>query len=122
MSTPSAYPVRDPVKVEALIEDTKDRIAASVQIIDDAEQDMRTCRRAYDLAFATAMRDADGPEYVRKAKATITAMKAKEEADLAEIAFHHAQREARSLEKELFAWQSILNSVRSMWNATGGRG
>jgi hypothetical protein len=28
---------------------------------------------------------------------------------------------ARSLEKELFAWQSILNSVRSMWNATGGQ-
>ena len=42
-------------------------------------------------------------------------------ADEAEIAFHHAQREAGSLEKELFAWQSILNSVRSMWNATGGR-
>ena len=122
MSTPIAYPVRDPVKVEALIEDTKDRIAASVQIIDEAEQDMKTCRRVYDYQFAAAMRDTDGPEYVRKAKATIAAMQAKEEADLAEIAFHHAQREARSLEKELFAWQSILNSVRSMWNATGGRG
>jgi len=121
MSTPQAYPVRDPVKVEALIEDTKDRIAASVVIVDEAEQDMKTCRRVYDHKFASAMRDATGPEYVRKAEATIAAMQAKEEADLAEVAFHHAQREARSLEKELFAWQSILNSVKAMWNATGSR-
>lgn len=113
--------VRDPAKVEALIEDTKDRIAAAVVIIDEAELEMKARRREYDHEFSRAMVSAEGPEYLRKAEATMVAMPEKEAADNAEAAFHHAEREARSLEKELFAWQSILNSVRSMWNATGGR-
>ena len=111
----------NPLQVEGFIEETKDRINASVKIIDDAEQDMKAKRRAYDHSFAHAMTSFPGPEYVRKASATLAAEEAKEAADNAEIAFHHAQREARSLEKELFAWQSILNSVRATWNATGGR-
>ena len=113
--------VRDPAKVEALIEDTKDRIAAAVLIVDEAETAMKARRREFDHEFSRAMVTAEGPEYLRKAEATMVAMPEKEAADLAEIAFHHAERESRSLEKELFAWQSILNSVRSMWNATGGR-
>lgn len=113
--------IRDPAEVERNIEDTKDRIAAAVDIIDQAEMDMKAKRRAFDHEFSRAMLAADGPEYVRKAEATMVAMPEREAADNAEAAFHHAEREARSLEKELFAWQSILNSVRSMWNATGGR-
>ena len=113
--------VYNPLQVEGFIEQTKDRIIASVKIIDDAEQDMKVRRRAYDHAFAHAMTSFPGPEYVRKAAAALAAEEAKEAADTAEIAFHHAQREARSLEKELFAWQSILNSVRATWNATGSR-
>jgi hypothetical protein len=113
--------VRDPAKVEQLIEDTKDRIYAAVLIIDDAELEMKARRRDYDHEFARAMVTAEGPEYLRKAEATMMAMPEREAADDAEAAFHHAERENRSLEKELFAWQSILNSVRSMWNATGGR-
>ena len=112
----------EPVQVEGFIEHTKDRIIASVKIIDAAEQNMKVKRRAYDHAFAHAMTTAPGPEYARKAAATLAAEGAKADADDAEIAFHHAQREARSLEKELFAWQSILNSVRATYNATGGRG
>jgi hypothetical protein len=114
--------VRDPAAVEALIEDTKDRIAAAVAIIDEAESAMRHARRAYDHEFARAMVAATGPEYVRKAEATMVAMPEREAADRAEEAFHHAEREARSLEKELFAWQSILNSVRAMYVTTGVRG
>jgi hypothetical protein len=121
MSIEAERQVRDPVQVEDLIEDTKDRIAGAVLIVDEAETAMKTARRAYDHEFARAMLAADGPEYMRKAEATQVAMTEKETADEAEIAFHHAEREAKSLEKELFAWQSILNSVRSMWNATGGR-
>ena len=114
--------IRDPAVIEGNIEDTKDRIADAVLIIDQAETAMRTARRAYDHEFARAILAAEGPEYIRKAEATMVAMPEKAAADDAEEAFHHAEREARSLEKELFAWQSILNSVRSMWNATGGRG
>ena len=121
MSIEAERPVRNPAQVEDLIEDTKDRIAEAVLIVDEAEAAMKAARRAYDHEFARAMLASDGPEYLRKAEATEVAMAEKVAADEAEIAFHHAQREAGSLEKELFAWQSILNSVRSMWNATGGR-
>jgi len=113
--------IRDPAVIEGNIEDTKDRIAEAVKTIDDAELDMKAKRRAFDHEFSRVMATTDGPEYFRKAEATMIAMPEREAADLAEIAYHHAEREARSLEKELFAWQSILNSVRAMWNATGGR-
>ena len=122
MSVETERPVRNPAEVEALVEDTKDRISDAVLIIDQAETAMKNARRAYDHEFARAILAAEGPEYIRKAEATMVAMPEKAAADQAEEAFHHAEREAKSLEKELFAWQSILNSVRSMWNATGGRG
>jgi hypothetical protein len=121
VSIEAEHPVRNPAEVEDLIEDTTNRIADAVLIVDQAEAAMRTARRAYDHEFARALVAAEGAEYMRKAVATMVAMPEKEAADRAEEAFHHAEREARSLEKELFAWQSILNSVRSMWNATGGR-
>jgi hypothetical protein len=121
VSVQAEHQVRNPADVEDLIEDTKDRIAEAVLIIDQAETAMKDARRTFDHEFARAMLAAGGPEYLRKAEATLVAMPEREAADRAEEAFHHAEREARSLEKELFAWQSILNSVRSMWNATGGR-
>ena len=43
----------------------------------------------------------------------------REAAENAEIAFAHAQRTARALEKELAAWQSINTNVRAMWGAAG---
>ena len=122
MSIDAERPVRNPAQVEALIEDTKDRISDAVLIVDQAEEAMRAARRAYDHEFSRAVLSAEGPEYLRKAEATQVAMAEKEAADEAEIAFHHAQRDAGSLEKELFSWQAILKSVTAMWNATGGRG
>ena len=124
MSIQAEQRVRNPAQLEDLIEDTKDRIADAVLIGDQAEEAMRAARRTFDHEFARAMLAATvGPEVtLRKAEATMVAMPETEVADQAEEAFHHAQREASSLEKELFAWQSILNSVKAMWNASGGRG
>jgi hypothetical protein len=55
----------------------------------------------------------------RKYTAEITAMPHREAAEIAELALHHAERTAKALERELFAWQSILNSVRAMYGAAG---
>ena len=41
----------------------------------------------------------------------------REEADNAEIAFKHAERTAKALEKELLAWQSINTNIRAMYGA-----
>ncbi len=122
MSIQAEQRVRNPAQLEDLIEDTKDRIADAVLIVDQAEEAMRAARRAFDHEFARAMVASDFSEVtLRRAEATMVAMPEKEEADRAEEAYHHAQREANSLEKELFAWQSILISVKAMWNAPGGR-
>lgn len=111
--------VHNPVDVENKIVETKNRIAAGVKIVTAAEREMKAKKRDYDLASAYAMKKAEGPEYLRKAETTIATMAYREEADTAEIAYKHAIRTAEALERELFAWQSILNSVRAMYNAAG---
>ena len=115
--------IGDPAEVERFVEETKDAIGDAVKIMDGAEQDMDDRRRVYDKAFAKALLNAPGPQYQRTATATLDdeVDKAKAAWEVAKRAFHYAEREARSLEKELFAWQSILNSVRATWNATGSR-
>ena len=114
----------DPAEVEGFVEQTKDALGEAVVIMDNAEKNMDDKRRVYDKAFAKALLNAPGPQYQRTATATLDddVDKAKEAYDIAKRAFHYADRESKSLERELFAWQSILNSVRSMMNATGGRG
>jgi len=111
--------VHNPADVENKIEETKNRIAAGVRIVTDREKEMKAKKRAFDLSWAYAMKHAEGPEYQRKAEATIDTMPHREEADNAEIAFKHAIRTADALEKELFAWQSILNNLRAMYGAAG---
>ena len=113
--------VHNPVAVEQKIEETKNRIAAGVKIVTGCEKEMKARKRAFDLAYAYAYKKADGSIKDREYEADIQTMPHREEADNAEIAYKHAIRTADALERELFAWQSILNSVRSMWNATGGR-
>lgn len=121
MSTETAVygDVHNPADVENKIEETKNRIAAGVKIVTGCEKEMKRKKRDFDLAWSYAIKKADGPEYLRKADATIATMPHREEADNAEIAYKHATRTADALERELFAWQSILNSVRAMYSAAG---
>lgn len=111
--------VLDPVTVERRIQEVSNRIAKGVSIITQAEREAREKRRMFDLAFARAYKQADGPAHERKYSAEIEAMPHREAADIAEIAFKHAERTAKALEKELFAWQSINGNIRAMFNAAG---
>ena len=74
-------------------------------------------KRAYDLAYAHAYKKSEGPVHERRYTADILTMAQREEADIAEIAFKHAERTAKALEKELMAWQSINSSMRAMYSA-----
>jgi len=114
--------VLNPADVEQKIEETKNRIAAGVKIITAREKEMKKKKRDFDNAYALAYKKADGSIKDREYTADIETMPEREAADDAEIAFKHAERTAKALDRELFAWQSILNSVRSMYNATGVRG
>lgn len=109
--------VLSPPDVEQKIQETSNRIAAGVKIVTAAEREMKAKKRDFDNAWAYAIKRAEGPEYMRKADATIATMPHREESDNAEIAFKHAVRTADSLERELFAWQAILKSVNAMLGA-----
>lgn len=119
MTAVAETPVLNPVDVERHIQEVSNRIARGVSVVTSAEREAREKRRAFDLAFAYAYKRAEGPAHERKYSAEIEAMPHREAADIAEIAFRHAERTTRALEKELFAWQSINNSIRSMYGAAG---
>lgn len=113
--------VYNPADVEVKIEETKNRVAAGVKIVTAAEREMKAKKRDFDLASAYVMKETTGPEYIRKAEATITTMPHRAVAEDAEIAYRHAVRTAESLEKELYAWMGILKSSTAMIAAAGVR-
>lgn len=119
MTALAEVPVLNPVDVERKIEEISNRIAKGVAVVTKAEKDARDKRRAFDLAFAHAYKRAEGPAHERKYTAEIEAMPHREAADNAEIAFKHAERTAKALEKELFAWQSINGNIRAMYGSAG---
>lgn len=115
MTTDTA--VLNPVDAERKIEELSGRIARGVSVVTSAEREAKARRRAFDLAYAHAYKRAEGPVHERKYAADIESMPHREEAENAEIAFRHAERTARALEKELIAWQSINSNIRAMYGA-----
>ena len=111
--------VHNPVDLERKIEEISNRIAEGVKVVTRAEREAKGRRRDYDLAYAYAYKRAEGPVHARRYEADIQSMPHREAAENAEIAFRHAERTARALEKELAAWQSINTNVRAMWGAAG---
>ena len=111
----------NPVDVEWQIEDTKENIRKGVDIVTKYEAAAKKARAEFDHAFALAIGEATGPAVNHKYQATVATMKERRWAEDAEIAFRHAERKMHALDKELFAWQSILNSARAMFNTTGAR-
>jgi hypothetical protein len=110
-------PVYSPESVELKISECVNRIAKGVQVVTAAERESRKAKRDFDLAFALAYKRSEGPVHIRKYEADIATMPHREAADNAEIAFKHAERTAKALEKELIAWQSIGASIRVMYGA-----
>ena len=115
--TAFATEVLNPVDAERKIQELSDRIARGVGVITNAERETRAKKRAFDLAYAHAYKKAEGPVHERRYTADILTMAQREEADIADIAFKHAERTAKALEKELMAWQSINSSLRAMYGS-----
>lgn len=114
-------PVHNPASIEQHIEQTVNRIAKGVKVVTDAERNARERRRAFDHAYATAYAQSESAAHVRKYEADIATMAQRKDAEDAEIAFRHAERQAKALEKELIAWQSINSNIRAMYGAAGVR-
>lgn len=113
-------PVISPVDVETAIRECSNRIARGVQVVTEREHAAADARREYDEAWAHATLRADGSNAeARKAQALLATLDERKAAEVADIAFQHAKRQAKALEKELDAWRSLGASVRSMYAVAG---
>lgn len=119
MSEMDVADVINPADAEKAILELSNLIARSVRIITEAETRARGARRNFDAAFARAYSAASGAVPQRKYTADIVTMGEREAADVAEIALRDAERRVRAYERQLMAWQSVNNNIRSMWNAAG---
>jgi hypothetical protein len=111
--------VLNPVDVETSIRDCANRIHRGVTVVTHAEAAFRDADRLFDVAFAHAYLDHQGPAHEKKYAATIATEEQRKTRDVAEMAFRHADRTARALSEELRALQSIGASVRAMYGSQG---
>lgn len=111
--------VLNPVEIETAIGKVTDEIAKGVRIVTDAEYKAATLRREYDRDFAMAYGAAEGSIPDRKYAAELATYEQRADAENAEIAFRHAQRTARGLERRLDALRSQGASVRAMYDVAG---
>lgn len=109
--------VLNPVDIENRIGEVTDQIAKGVRIVTDAETEAARLRREFDRAYAMAYGKSSGSIKQRELTATVETMPEREAAENAEIAFRHAQRTARALERKLDALRSQGASVRAMYGA-----
>jgi|ERR671914_806778 hypothetical protein len=111
--------VLNPVDIENQIGAVTDQIAKGVRIVTNAEMEAARLRREYDWAFAMAYGRAEGSIQDKKYAAELATKAEREAAENAEIAFRHAQRTAKALEKKLDALRSQGASVRAMYDVAG---
>lgn len=118
MTATQEIPIHNPADIERKIEELANRIARGVPVVSGAEREAKAKRRDFDLAYALAYKRAcNEPAHERRFSADIESMPHREAAENAELAFRHAERTAKALEKELLAWQSIGSSVRTIFGA-----
>lgn len=112
----SSDDVLNPADIERSIRETANDIARGVRVVSAAEAEYREKARVYDRAFASAYLAADGPAHEKKYRAELATGRERDEMDVAELAFKHAERTAKSLEAKLRAFQSVGASVRTMYS------
>lgn len=111
--------VLNPVDIERAIRELANRISNGVRVVSDRYRDFLDADRAYEQAFARAYMAAEGPAHERKYAAELTTGREREVRDAADVMYRYADRQAKALENELRAYQSIGASVRAMY-ASGG--
>lgn len=111
--------IANPVTVEQAIRKCSERIANGVMECDRRYRTFLDADHAYDVAFAGAYLTADGPAHERKYAAELATRDQRSARDVADAAYRFADRQARALESELRAWQSVGASVRAMYGAAG---
>lgn len=108
-----------PVSVEQSIRDCARHIAKGVGICADAYRAFVDADRMYDRAFAQAYMAHDGAAHEKKYAAELATFAERTARDAADGAYRYADRQARALESELRAWQSVGASIRQAYGVAG---
>lgn len=111
--------IMNPVTVEQHIRSCSERIANGVKVCDERYRAYLAADRAYDAAYAQAYLDHEGPSHEKRYEAELATRDEREVRDTADAAYRYADRQAKALENELRAWQSVGASVRSMYGVAG---
>lgn len=115
--------VLNPVDIELMIRKFSNEIAKGVAAVSRAHAEHKRTARVLDLAFARAYMASKGPSHEKKYLAEIATEQERMDADVAEVAFRHAERQMKALETQLSSAQTISKSVNQMFGASGtGRG
>lgn len=109
----------NPVQIEEAIRQCANRIAASVSVCGERYAAWLEADRVYDRAYAQAYLHAEGAAHERKYRAELATAAERQARDLADAAYRFADRQAKALEAELRAWQSVGASVRAMYGVAG---
>lgn len=111
--------VANPVTVEANIRTCSERIAKGVLVCDQRYREFLEADRFYDAAYARAYMAHSGPSHEKRYAAELATQDQRAARDTADAAYRYADRQAKALENELRAWQSVGASVRQMYGVTG---
>lgn len=113
--------VLNPVDVENSIRGVSNRIGKGVQVCDERYRTFLQADHTLDLAYARAYMAHEGPAHEKKYAAELATEQERAARDVADAAYRYADRQAKALDLELRAMQSVGASVRAMY-ATAGRG
>lgn len=111
--------VLNPVAIENAIRGVSDRIAKGVTVCSDLHAQFLAAENAYERAHARAYLAHNGAAHERKYGAILATTAEKDALDVADVAYRRADRQARALESELRALQSVGASVRGMYGVAG---
>ena len=109
----------NPVSVEDAIRNCANRIAKGVAVVSNAYSQFLAADHEYDQAFARAYMAYDGASHAKKYAAELETVEERKARDLADAAYKYSDRQAKALEAELRAWQSVNKSVMGMYQAAG---
>ena len=109
----------NPVDIELAIRDCANRIAKGVKVCGAAYEAFLEADRDYDRAYAQAFLRHEGPQTEKRYAAERDTYPERTKRDVMDAAYRYADRQAKALESELRAWQSVGASVRAMYGVAG---
>ncbi|OZE35623.1 MULTISPECIES: hypothetical protein [unclassified Rhodococcus (in: high G+C Gram-positive bacteria)] len=111
--------VFNPVSVEAAIRECANRIANGVTECNRRYVAFLEADHALDIAYARAWAADSGPANGKRYTCELATIDLRKARDVADAMYRHADRQAKALESELRAWQSVNKSVMGAYQTAG---